>query len=227
MTFKAGFFFKIGLLIYVGVWAYFKFRPYMLLRKNAHPSVYEIERLDTISRVVRRSGWLGVFLLAIPFLWLFPEVVIVTQDAGRARAEHYGRYYGDMTPRETFFVDRYYVPFCYKGKFCVPGGKYLSNETDSVLVLYPTYFYNGLFTKATKEFRTINSHSFVQWYVYVDNKFDEPHEHWSEKHEEKDAIEWTLDTESGAIIGQNKVRNEIKKRNELIHRFMEQIEKKK
>lgn len=221
MTFSAGLFYQISLLIYVGVWAYFQFRPYMLLRKKVRPSVYEIERFDGISRGIRLYGWFLILLLPIPCLWLFPEVRIVTQDASRAKAELYGWYYGDMTPRKTFFVDRYYVPFYYKGNFCAPGQKYLSNETDSTLVLYPTYFYNGLFkeTVSTKQFRTINPNSFRQWDEYIDNKFDEPRQHWEyvpEEHKNKYAIEWTIDTRSGAIVGLNKVQNEINKRNELM-----------
>lgn len=222
MTFNAGIFYQISLIIYVGVWAYFKYRPYKLLRKNMRPSLYEIEKLDEISSLVRRYGWLIVFFLPIPCVFLFPEVRIITQDPVRAKTELYGRYYSDMTPRKTFFVDRYYVPFYYNGTFCKPGKKYLSNETDSTLVLYPTYFYNGLFmeTISTKQIKSISAHSFRQWDESIDNKFDEPIQYWRyvpEKHKNKSAIEWTIDTKSGAAMGIKKVENEIEKRYELMN----------
>ena len=216
MTFNIGIFYQISLIIYVGVWAYFKYRSYKLLRKNMRPSVYEIEKLDGISSLVRRYGWLIVLFLPIPCIFLFPEVRIITQDSVRAKTELYGWYYSDMTPRKTFFVDRYYVPFYYNGTFCKPGKKYLSNETDSTLVLYPTYFCNGFFTKttSTKQIKSINAHAFRQWDEYIDNKFDEPNQYWGsvpEKHKNKSAIEWTIDTKSGAAMGIKKVENEIKK----------------
>lgn len=150
---------------------------------------------------------------------MFPEVRIVTQDSVRAKTELSGWYYSDMTmtPRKAFFVDRYYVPFYYNGTFCKPGKKYLSNETDSTLVLYPTYFYNELFTETTspQQIRSIKAHSFRQWGEYIDNEFDEPNQHWGyvpEKHKNKFAIEWTIDTKSGAAMGIKKVENEIKKK---------------
>lgn len=222
MTFNAGIFYQISLIIYVGVWAYFKYRPYKLLRKNMRPSLYEIEKLDEISSLVRRYGWLIVFFLPIPCVFLFPEVRIITQDPVRAKTELYGCYYSDMTPRKTFFVDRYYVPFYYNGTFCKPGKKYLSNETDSTLVLYPTYFYNGLFmeTISTKQIKSISAHSFRQWDESIDNKFDEPIQYWGyvpEEHKNKSAIEWTIDTKSGAAMGIKKVENEIEKRYELMN----------
>lgn len=222
MTFNAGIFYQISLIIYVGVWAYFKYRPYKLLRKNMRPSLYEIEKLDEISSLVRRYGWLIVFFLPIPCVFLFPEVRIITQDPVRAKTELYGRYYSDMTPRKTFFVDRYYVPFYYNGTFCKPGKKYLSNETDSTLVLYPTYFYNGLFmeTILTKQIKSISAHSFRQWDESIDNEFDEPNQYRGyvpEKHRNKSAKEWTIDTKSGAAMGIKEVENEIKKRYELMN----------
>ncbi len=221
MTFSIGIFYQISLIIYVGVWAYFKYRPYKLLRKNIRPTVYEIEKLDGISSLVRRYGWFIVFFLPIPCMFLFPEVRIVTQDSVRAKTELSGWYYSDMTPRKAFFVDQYYVPFYYNGTFCKPGKKYLSNETDSTLVLYPTYFYNGLFTKTTspQQIKSIKAHSFIQWGEYIDNEFDEPNQHWGyvpEKHKNKSAIEWTIDTKSGAAMGIKEVENEIKKRNKLM-----------
>ena len=221
MTFSVGIFYQISLIIYVGVWAYFKYRLYKLLRKNIRPTVYEIEKLDEISSLVRCYGWFIVISLPIPCVFLFPEVRIVTQDSVRAKTELSGWYYSDMTPRKTFFVDQYYVPFYYNGTFCKPGKKYLSNETDSTLVLYPTYFYNGLFIKntSTKQIKSIKARSFRQWDEYIDNKFHEPNQHWGyvpEKHKNKSAIEWTIDTKSGAAMGIKEVENEIKERNELM-----------
>lgn len=221
MTFSTGIFYQIALIIYVGVWAYFKYRPYKLLRENIRPSVYEIERLDGISSLVRCYGWVVALFLPIPCMFLFPEVVIVTQDSVRAKTELYGRFYSDMTPRKTFVVERYHVPFYYNGNFCRPGKQYLSNETDSTLVLYPTYFYDGLFTEptSTQQIKSIKAHSFRQWDEYIDNKFDEPSQHRGyvpEKHKNKFAVEWTIDTKSGAAMGLIEVENEIKNRNELL-----------
>ena len=222
MTFSAVVFYQISIIIYVGIWAYFKYRPYMLLRKNTRPSVYKIEELNTISSLVRRLGWFIVLFLPIPCTFLFPEVQIITQDYDRAKAESYHWYNESIPIRKTFFIDRYYVPFYYNGNHCKPGENYLSNETDSTLVLYLTHFYNGQFTKRTSKtpIKTIKPNSLILWNENIDNRFDEPNEYSyfyvPEKHKNKSAIEWTIDTKSGAVLGMKKVANEIKRRQELI-----------
>lgn len=214
MTFNTGIFHQISLVIYVGIWAYFKYRTYILLRKKIRPSVYKIEKLNIISSIVRLYGWIIALVLPVPCMFLFPEVRIITQDSVRAKKEFFSWPYSDLTPRKTFFIDRYYVPFFYKGNFCIPGKKYLSNETDSTLVLYPTCFYNGLFTEntSTKQIKSIKAYSFIQWDEYIDNKFDEPNQYWGyvpKKHKNKSVIEWTIDTKSGAAMGLKEVENEI------------------
>lgn len=134
MVFGVGVFYQIGLLIYVGLWAYFKYRPYRLLRKEVRLSVYEVEKLNEHSRLVRNWGWLMIYFLPCPFMFLFPEVCVVTQDVNRAKKEWV---YPELPDRKTFFVDHYYVPFYYKGNFCAIGREYLSNETDSLFNFIP------------------------------------------------------------------------------------------
>ncbi|GAB6865791.1 hypothetical protein JCM10556A_24680 [Bacteroides acidifaciens] len=222
MVFGVGVFYQIGLLIYVGLWAYFKYRPYRLLRKEVRLSVYEVEKLNEHSRLVRNWGWLMIYFLPCPFMFLFPEVCVVTQDVNRAKKEWV---YPELPDRKTFFVDHYYVPFYYKGNFCAIGREYLSNETDSLLILYPTLFFNGAFAQSVPEKQiTVRAHSFQIWNENIDNRFQVPMQYsWKyvpEKHKNQAVTEWTIDTQSGAAIGIDKIEKEIDKRKEVMKEIL-------
>lgn len=142
----------------------------------------------------------------------------------RAKAENrYG--YDDMSDRKTFFIDSYCVPFRYRGKKCMPGKSYLINDTDSTLVLYPVYFYNGLYSDkniSRHEAIAVRAHSFNHWDKGIDNRFNAPCEHSyvQEKQKGKMVVQWTIDTEAGAAEGRKKIGDVIAERNGLMNRLM-------
>lgn len=125
-------------------------------------------------------GWFFVLFFPVSCVQIFPEVRIITQDVHRAKAEcWYG--YDNISDRKTFFVDRYYVPFRYKGAKYMPGKSYLINDTDSTLVLYPVYFYSGLYSDkniSRHEAMAVRPHSSNQWSKGIDNHFHTPYEHF-------------------------------------------------
>ena len=210
MFFESAIYIRIGILAYVGIWAYFKYHTYRLKFRKPSPNVFEIEKWHEYTSIAKNYGWIiGLFVIAICAL-LFPTAMVVDQNThGRGRYQ----------------VKRGVVPFYYKGHFCAPGGKYLINETNQYFVLYSTPFYNGSFkdTPFKNKSITVTPHSFREWTNGIDNVFTHPTEYnpyIPDQHKGKTVIEWTIDTQEGALQGMKYVEDQIAATNELFKNFI-------
>lgn len=230
MTFDVKIFYQISILIYVALWAYFKYRPYKLTRISERPCVYDIEKYEEVALNIRKFGWLIVLILPFFLIFLFPEVVIVTQSTPKADTEQKDRFTNGMTSRQAFSTHRCYVPFYYKEHFCAPGIKYLSNETDSPLVLYPTRYKYGECAQAPSKqhFISIKAHSFRRWDKNISYEFRVPyvsHKILPDYNKPESEIKWTIDTESGAEAAINKIECELIIRQEKYEDIWDQASK--
>lgn len=199
MIFTLGTIFKTGIIIYILLWVYFKCRIFILLQRQPYPSAKKIDYLFSICSFIRLFGWLVPILLLLFSSMIFPTVKIVTKSNSN-----------------NYSIDRYYVPFYYKGEICEPTGCYLSNETDEDLILYPTYFSLGNYLRTeTIKIKTLKAHSFIHFNKNIDNKFTTPYESFYKykiKNGEYQWIEWTIDTKSGFEYSQKQIKEALKQR---------------
>lgn len=176
----------------------------------------------------RWFGWLIGLVVSLLLFWILPDVYVVTQDPERLKneiAEDNRKWkWRDTiyTVKQTFYVDKYYVPFRYHGKPCNIGSSYLINETDSTLALYSTSLFNGQFTKVSdvNEFEIIPPGQFQRFDRYIHNEFDSPEESFSyipKDRKNQSKTEWTLTLMSEALKDTEAIRNKIKERNKAIY----------
>ena len=88
MFFESAIYIRIGILAYVGIWAYFKYHTYRLKFRKPSPNVFEIEKWHEYTSIAKNYGWIiGLFVIAICAL-LFPTAMVVDQKPQRAITEY-------------------------------------------------------------------------------------------------------------------------------------------
>lgn len=217
---------RFGIILYVVVWlAFFCYVNIYSRRKNQN--VHKVAMWSSITVATRWLGWLPGLCVSLLLFFVLPDVHVVTQNFQRKKAEmEESRWSWNSKPtytiKETFYVDKYYVPFRYHGNSCKAFGSYLFNETDSTLVVYSTALFNGMFTRVSNvdEFEEILPGQFLS-YNHVDNEFDSPVEssltYIPESRKNKSVTELTLTLKSDAFYDTERIRMKIRERNAMIY----------
>lgn len=217
-TLSAGDFVRVGILVYVGIWIYLRLREY---RSDRRPecSVYEVINYEKRGRGFRSVGWVVALIVAVAGIAVSSEVYIVTQH-GYVKPEN--PYFESDSVRKSFNVQRKWVPYYYKGHWCAPFTGYISNETDSTLVLYETTLFNGAYQYVSSDgaFTDVDAHSFMMWNEGIDNSFEKPYGTWtvyvpnqSNNKKNKYTTIWTLDLRKNAIADSYEISSDIRKHN--------------
>ena len=228
ITFTAADLIRFGIIIYVVAW--FGLVCFLSIYSNRKSqNVHKVAMWCSIIPAIRHWGWIVGLAVSLLLLWILPDVYVVTQNPDRIKKEkkkyasRYGWTYADttFTVKETFFVDHYYVPFAYREKRCNAFNSYLLNETDSILVLYSTVFFNGQFTgvSAINEFKIIQPGSFQIFDEYIHNMFDTPMEsnfYIPKDRKNKRTTELTITLMSDAFYDTERIRKRINDRNYLM-----------
>lgn len=218
---------RFGIFLYVALW--FVFFCYVnIYSGRKDQNVHKVAKWSSITVVTRWFGWFLSLVVSLLLFWILPEVYVVTQDPARTEAEiaednrRWKWRDTTYTLKETFHVDKYYLPFRYHGRPCDIGGSYLINESDSTLALYSTSLFNGMFTNVSdvNEFEIIPPGHFQRFDRYIHNEFDSPRESFpynSKKRKNQSETEWTITLMSDALHDTEVIRNKIKGRNEVIY----------
>lgn len=183
---------------------------------------------SSIALATRWFGWLIGLVVSLLLFWILPDVYVVSQNQERLKNEivednREWKWRDTIyTVKQTFYVDKYYVPFRYHGNPCNIGSSYLINETDSTLALYSTSLFNGQFTKVSEvsEFEIIPPGQFQRFDRYIHNEFDSPEESFSfipKDRKNQSKTEWSLTLRSEALKDTEVIRNKIKERNKAIY----------
>lgn len=204
---------QAGIAVYVGLWAYMRFKEWWWSRRS-RVNAFQIYKYEERSLLVKSFGWVFILIIGCGGVWIFPEVYIVTQGHVAIPEDGYEHPY---LVRGSFDVERGFVPFFYKGQGCVPFCSYISNETDSALVLYKTELFNGAYIAAStpRLFKTVPARSLIDW--------NDPHyQSWFRKPEEsrhgyvpkgqrnKRTVTWTLDLRECAEKDCEEIENIIR-----------------
>lgn len=218
---------RFGIFVYVATWlGFFCYVNIYSRRKNQN--VHKVARCYSITVAIRYCGWLGGLIASLILIWILPDVYVITQNPDRKRAEieedNKTWHWRDTTytTKETFYVDRYYVPFLYRGRRCNAFNSYLINESDSTLVLYSTNLFNGMFTGVSdvSEFEIIPPNHFQEFDRFIDNKFDSPSEssfsYTPKERKNKSTTEVSITLMSDAIYETEEIRERIRHHNEII-----------
>lgn len=190
-----GDFLRAGILVYVGIWACLRFMEWKE-GKSQDCNVFHLQRLEIRGRLAKWTGWIIALIVVVAGSVIFPKVYVVAQDTD---AGYPGNVYMPVSVRESFIVKRIFVPFRYKGHSCSPGDIYISNETDSTLVLYLTELFNGMYTYVSSAdgFTDVPAHCFMRLNDGISNEFKKPYGTWygyvPEGKRNKKTREWTLD----------------------------------
>ena len=185
------------LVLMLGLWGYLQLRLFLESRKNTRADLDKIEKLHRNSRFLRFCSF-GIILLLPAFIVSFIPTVTTVCPIYRGAG---------------FKVENKYVPFVYKGHFCSPFTSYVSNETDSLLVLYSSVFYGGTYVSGlTGEVGKFHlpAGSFIMWNKGIDNEFVCPEAKYRYSNDVED-VQWTLDTESGTARSMNKLYEDSRK----------------
>lgn len=223
---------SFGIILYVVTWL--GLMCYLHIYSNKRkPNVHRVAMRYSITVATRHWGWFVGLVIAGLLTWILPDVNVISQDPERIRKvkqEYASKWsFADttFTVKETFFMDRYYVPFTYKGKSCAAFTKYLLNDTDSTLALYSTNFFNGQFTKVSEisEFEFIPSGYFQSFDRYISNKFSTPSEssfsYIPKDRKNQSTTELTISLIRDAAYDTERIRERIKDRNYLMDVWME------
>lgn len=229
MTFTGGDIVRISITLYVLTWAGFVcFLNLYSGRKNTN--VHKVAKWYFITVATRHWGWLPALFMSLLLFWTLPDIYVVTQDVERKKADieednRRWKWYQDTTYtlKETFYVDKYYVPFSFHGNKCAPFNSYLINESDSILVIYSTNLFNGQFTKVSSiaEFEIIPPGHFQKFDRHIHNQFDSPNEssfsYIPEDRKNKSTTELTITLMSDAIYETRRIQDKINDRNEMMY----------
>lgn len=209
MTFSAFDFLRAGIILNVGIWAYWRYKS----RKTAKWNVYKATDYDTRSTFAMSIGWIFVLVIWVVGIIIFPEVYVVMQSE---LTEDCAPYSERAVAHQTFSVKRVYVPFYYRGHRCAPFNDYISNESDSTLVLYRTEFFNGAYVNVASvdDFQDVSPHSFMKWNEGIANRFEKPYGTWygyiPDRKKNCWTHSWTLDTREDAIRNSESILYEIR-----------------
>lgn len=208
MTFSNYIFLRAGIILNVGVWAYWRYKS----RKTAKWNVYKATDYDTRSTFAMSIGWIFVFVIWVVGIIIFPGVYIVMQHELTEDCTQFSK---GTVVRQTFSVKKVYVPFYYRGHGCAPFNNYISNESDSTLVLYRTELFNGAYFNVTSvdDFIDVSPHSFMKWNSGIDNRFEKPYGTWygyiPDEKKNRQTYSWTLDTREDAARNSKSIWHEI------------------
>lgn len=232
ITFTGSDLVRFGIILYVVAWL--GLVCYLNIYSNKKGiNVHRVAMWYSITVATRHWGWFVGFVIAGLLTWILPDVNVISQNPERIRKEK--REYASkwsfadttFTVKETFFMDRYYVPFTYKGKSCAAFTTYLLNDTDSTLALYSTNFFNGQFTKVSEisEFELIPSGYFQPFDRYISNKFSTTSEsrfgYIPKERKNQNSTELTISLVRDAAYDTERIRERIKDRNYLMNACME------
>lgn len=202
------------------MWVYMRFREWNANRK-LDIDVFQVPIYERRSKLIKSLGWVGALLIALGGILIFPEVYIVSQDNPTYTDDPFKE---SLMVRESFNVERKYVPFYYNGNGCAPFNKYISNETDSTLVLYLTQLFNGAYThvSSSEYFEEVHAHTLKEWNNGLYNSwFKKPYGTWhgyvpDGKRNKKSDI-WTLDLREFAERDCRDIWHEIRRHNTICY----------
>ena len=214
MAFTSTFLFFLSLLIYIALWAYWEYRLFRRFRKQKSPNAFEVKDAYEKFSFFRQYGPFAIVPFLLLLMFILPEVKIVTYDK-----EGYYRH-------ANLNYECYYVPFYYKGRVCVPWKRYMCNDTDSALVLYPVYYTLGSFMRPTDpdEMIPVKPHYFGPEKVSVYRDFITPTERtyiYSSMNSSNlpNGKYWYLDTKSEAEYAIRKIDEAIRKKKDGLSLF--------
>lgn len=232
ITFSGSDLVRFGIILYVVSWLGLIccLNIYSYKRK---PNVHRVAMLYFATVATRHWGWIVGLFIALILTWILPDIHVISQNIERIRKEkqEYASKWSfadtTYTVKETFFIDRYYVPFTYKGKSCTAFTTYLLNDTDSTLALYSTNFFNGQFTKVSEisEFELIPSGYFQPFDRYISNRFTIPREssfgYIPKERKNQSTTELTISLMRDAAYDTERIRERIKGINYLMNVWLE------
>lgn len=218
--------FKFGMILYVLTWVGFVCYLNIYSRRKTQ-NVHKVAMWYFITVATRHWGWCAALVVGFMLTLVLPDVYVVTQDTERKIAEIEAQkkkwsWYSDTTytAKGTFYADRYFVPFSYKGRRYAAFGKYLLNESGSVIALYTTHFFNGRFTRVSDVEVIIPPGNYCKLGTGIDNKFESPVEtsliYVPEKKKNKHETQLTVTLLPEAILDIERIRRKIRKIDEMI-----------
>lgn len=229
MTFTGGDIVRIGIILYVLTWVGFVCVLHVYSNRKA-ANVHKVAKWYFITVATRHWGWLPALFVSLFLCWILPDIYIITQDIDRKKADieednRRWKWYQDTTYtiKETFYVDKYYVPFYFHGNKCAPFNSYLINKSDSILAVYSTDLFNGQFTKVSSvaEFEIIPPGYFQKFDRHIHNNFDSPKEssfsYIPDDRKNKSTTELTITLMSDAIYETRRIQDKINDRNEMMY----------
>lgn len=226
ITFSGADLVRFGIIMYVGLWLCLVIYLHLYARRRSN--VHKIAFIRFITIAWRHWGWIVGMIIGAILSWVLPDISVVSQNPERKRIELAERYekwhYGDMTftEKESFYVDKYYVPFAYNGRKCNAFGSYLLNSTDSTLAFYITGLFNGQFSKVSNadDIEIIPPGYFRNFEGYIHNEFDMPREsnltYIPKDRKDKATTELTITFVNDALYETEKIRETILRRNRMI-----------
>lgn len=232
ITFTGRDLYRFGVILYVVAWVVFTCYLNIYSRRK-NQNVHKVAKWYFITVFTRHWGWIAGLVVGLVLTWILPDIYVISQNPERIRKEkqEYANKWSfadtTFTIKETFFIDRYYVPFTYKEKSCAAFTRYLLNETDSTLVLYSTNFFNGQFSKVSDitEFEIIPSGYFQPFDRYITNRFSTPSEssfsYIPKDRKDKSTTELTISLMRDAVYDTERIRERMKDRNYLMDAWME------
>lgn len=207
-TLSSGDFLRAGIIVYVGMWIYLRFKEWNVNRQ-APIDVFKVSNYEWRSKLIKSLGWIVALLIGLAGIIIIPEVYIVSQNKPAITDDPY-QY--ALSVRESFNVEHKYVLFYYNGNICAPFDKYISNETDSTLVLYLTELFNGTYNyvSSPEDFKEVPAHYIMKCNNGF-NKFERPYEreYIHKRNRYKQSFIWTLDLREFAERDRNDIWHEI------------------
>lgn len=219
-TLSSGDFLRAGIIVYVSMWVYLRFREWNANRR-LNSDVFQVSTYERRGKLIKSLGWIVALLIALAGIIIFPEIYIVSQDKPAYTDDPFKE---SLMVRESFNVKRKYVPFYYNGNGCAPFCKFISNETDSTLVLYLTQLYNDAYihVSSPEYFEEVPTHRLKKWDNGLYNSwFKKPYGTWhgyipKDKRNRKTDI-WTLDLREFAERDSKDIWFEIQKHKTIWH----------
>lgn len=205
---------KALLLPWIAIWALYRLRPYLRLRRDPHLSIYRIEKDYKVSVGIRNYGWLAICPVMLVLSFCFADIGIVIHDPSAINSG-----------RPTHFsVERYKVPFYYNGQFYPPGGDYLENHTSTDMVIYQVRYFCGDIAEPVDEDKIFSIPAWhqVRFKDRFKFRFEDPYNciYYDAKQDEPSTVKWAIDTVEGAEKGILYVNTVYERRQEMMRELL-------
>lgn len=211
--FNQDIFIMVSIVVYAAIWS----GAYLRLKKIANrPNVRvkQIVRAENIRLLAKNSAFfifLGCTLIGVSFV---PSVRTVTRD----RTSKTGSYGLSNRLENTFAVDRFYIPFYFRGKWVKPSKGLLINDSDTTLVIFKTTLRSGLYTAvdSPKDFIRLAPGDILPYTLPVNVVSDiGPNEHMTKAKIGEVEYEYTLTFPDVAIRESRRIARKITERDSV------------